>query len=100
MKLLLEEKDEKLIEKRGDKDTNFLFTKNDEGKNMSIEFEITDYVMASIFISSFLRRNTDFLKAGIKPKQLSILPSKEKFDEIYTYMNKAMEELEAIKRNL
>lgn len=100
MKLLLEERDEKLIEQRGEKDAFFLFTKNDEGKNLSIEFEITDYVMASIFVSSFLRKNTDFLKAGIKPKQLSLIPTKEKLDEVFTYMNKAMKELESIKRNL
>ena len=103
MKLVLEERDEKLIEKKmnnEEREELFLFTKNDEGKNISIEFEITDYVMASIFVSSFLRKNTDFLKAGIKPKQLSLIPSKEKLEEIFIHMNKAMEELEEIKRNL
>ena len=97
MKLLLEDHDEKSLEKRGSKDANFLFEKSDEGMHISIELEITDYALASLFISSFLGKDSDFFKAGVAPKRMSLIPTADRLTLLQEYMNKAMEELYKIK---
>ena len=104
MKINLDEKDIKFLErlKSNREDHHMLFSKKEEGKNFSIEFEIKDADLATLFIQTLLfDRNGDLQRnTGIHVKKLSFIPERERLENIHQYITNALQELEAVKEYL